>query len=178
MNYQHQIKRRKKLIEIAIPLEIINSESAREKCIRHGHPSTMHLWWSRKPTAIARTILFCQMVDDPSDLVEEFPSFEAQNKERERLFRLMNKLSKWEVIKDYGLLSQANKEIKKSWIRCCKDNKNHPHSKEIFNPDNMPGIFDPFSGGGSIPLEAQRLGLKSYAAYFKPVPPPISLVGI
>ena len=166
---KHQIKRRKKLIEVSIPLDAINEFSAKEKNIRHGHPSTLHLWWSRKPLATARSILFCQLVDDPSSIVEEFPSKEAQQEERNRLFRLVTELVKWENTENKQLINQAQNEIKKSWLRCCSDNFNHPESERLFNPNSLPSFHDPFSGGGGIPLEAQRLGLTSYASDLNPV---------
>ena len=69
---------RKKLIEVALPLEAINVASAREKSIRHGHPSTLHLWWARRPLAACRAVLFGQLVDDPSSWPEHFPTEQAQ----------------------------------------------------------------------------------------------------
>ena len=95
MSLEFEIKHRKKLIEVAIPLDAINAASIREKSIRHCHPSTLHLWWARRPLASARAILFCQMVDDPSSLPEEFPSIDEQNKERGRLFELITEFVKW-----------------------------------------------------------------------------------
>src|ERR671925_943640 len=87
---------KRKLIEVALPLEKINKESAREKSIRHGHPSTLHLWWARRPLAACRAVLFAQMVDDPSSLPDEFPSEEMQEVERQRLFRIIEELVKWD----------------------------------------------------------------------------------
>ena len=153
---QHQIKRRKKLIEVAIPLDEINDASAKEKSIRHGHPSTLHLWWARRPLAAARAIIFCQLVDDPSSIPEIFPTAESQNIERERLFLIIKKLVRWENINNIDLLKDANTEIQKSWERCCKDNLNHPEASTIFNSKIIPSFHDPFAGGGAIPLEAQR----------------------
>jgi len=86
MENNYQIKRRRKLIESSIPLDAINEASSREKSIRHSHPSTLHLWWARRPLASARAILFCQLVDDPADIKEEFPTLEEQDSERERIF--------------------------------------------------------------------------------------------
>lgn len=142
---------RKKLIEVAIPLDAINAASAREKSIRHGHPSTLHLWWARRPLATARAVLFASLVDDPSSHPEEFPTEEAQDAERQRLFRLMEKLVVWENSGDKALFAEAYEEIKKS------------------TDGNPPPVFDPFAGGGTIPLEAQRLGLKAIAADLNPV---------
>ena len=142
---------KKKLIEVAIPLDAINAASAREKSIRHGHPSTLHLWWARRPLATARAVLFASLVDDPSSHPEEFPTEEAQDAERQRLFRLMEKLVVWENSGDKALFAEAYEEIKKS------------------TGGNPPPVFDPFAGGGTIPLEAQRLGLKAIAADLNPV---------
>ena len=169
MDPDHPIKRRKKLIEIAIPLDDINAASAREKSIRHGHPSTLHLWWARRPLAAARAVVFCQMVDDPSDIKEEFPTEADQEKERLRLFALIKELVTWENTTNQEVLNNARKEILRSWERCCSDNSSHPKSKELFNAKELPSFHDPFAGGGAIPMEAQRLGLNSYASDLNPV---------
>ena len=142
---------RRKLIEVALPLEAINRESVREKSIRHGHPSTLHLWWARRPLAAARAVLFAQLVDDPSSHPAEFPTEEDQKRERERLHRLIERLVIWENIRDEELLAEAHAEILKS------------------TDGNPPAILDPFAGGGTIPLEAQRLGLEAHASDLNPV---------
>ena len=142
---------KKKLIETSLPLEAINAASAREKSIRHGHPSTLHLYWSRKPLATARAVLFAQLVDDPASRPDEFPTVESQDKERARLHALMEKLIIWENSNDEKLLEQAREEIRKS------------------NNGKLPAVVDPFAGGGSIPLEAQRLGLESHASDLNPL---------
>lgn len=142
---------KKKLIEVALPLEAINRESAREKSIRHGHPSTLHLWWARRPLAACRAVLFASLVDDPSSLPEEFSTEEAQEKERQRLFGIIEELVKWENSNNERVLDAARKEILKS---TCGD---------------PPLVLDPFCGGGSIPLEAQRLGLESHGSDLNPV---------
>ena len=160
---------RKKLIEVALPLEAINVASSREKSIRHGHPSTLHLWWARRPLAAARAVIFAQMVDDPSSHPELFPTEKAQEKERQRLFRILENLVLWESTNNEKILNQAREEIWRSWRSACADNKNHPQAKELFNPDQLPGFHDPFAGGGALPLEAQRLGLESYASDLNPV---------
>jgi putative DNA methylase len=165
----HPVKRRKKLIEVAIPLEAINAASAREKSIRHGHPSTLHLWWARRPLAAARAVIFCQMVDDPSAVPEEFPTEEAQENERLRLFALISELVQWENTTNEKVLNRAREEIRRSWRRCCADNADHPEAAWLFNPEVIPSFHDPFSGGGSIPLEAQRLGLRAYGSDLNPV---------
>ena len=163
------ITTRKKLIEVALPLEAINAASVREKSIRHGHPSTLHLWWARRPLAAARAVLFAQMVDDPSSRPELFPTEEAQSQERQRLFRIIEKLVKWKSTTNEVILESAREEIRKSWRRTCEDNKEHLRATELFNPDRLPAFHDPFAGGGSIPLEAQRLGLEAYASDLNPV---------
>ena len=165
----HPVHRRKKLIEVAIPLEAINAASAREKSIRHGHPSTLHLWWARRPLAAARAVIFCQMVDDPSAVPEEFPTDEAQEKEQLRLFALISELVTWENTTNEQVLNRARAEIRRSWRRACADNADHPEAAELFNPEKLPGFHDPFAGGGALPLEAQRLGMESYASDLNPV---------
>ena len=160
---------RKKLIEVALPLEAINAASAREKSIRHGHPSTLHLWWARRPLAAARAVLFAQMVDDPSARPELFPTDEAQSQERQRLFRIIEDLVKWENTTNETVLEAAREEIRRSWRLTCEDNSDHPSATELFNPNKLPAFHDPFAGGGAIPLEAQRLGLEAYASDLNPV---------
>jgi putative DNA methylase len=142
---------KKKLIEVAIPLEAINAASAREKSIRHGHPSTLHLWWARRPLAACRAVLFAQLVDDPSSDLEKFPTHEMQEAERKRLFGIIEELVKWENSTNEEVLERARAEIRKS---CGGE---------------LPPVYDPFSGGGSIPLEAQRLGLPAYGSDLNPV---------
>ncbi len=163
------VRTRKKLIEVALPLDAINKASAREKSIRHGHPSTLHLWWARRPLAAARAVIFAQMVDDPSAHPELFPTPEAQEAERQRLFRLIEELVQWENTTNEDVLARAREEIWKSWRSTCADNRDHPRAKELFNPEKLPPFHDPFAGGGSLPLEAQRLGLEAYASDLNPV---------
>lgn len=142
---------KKKLIEVALPLEAINNASAREKSIRHGHPSTLHQWWSRKPTAAARAVIWSSLIDDPSTHPDQFPTEEAQAEERQRLFKILEDLVIWENINNEKVLNDAKAEILKS------------------TDGNPPPLLDPFAGGGAIPLEAQRLGLKAYASDLNPV---------
>lgn len=142
---------KKKLIEVALPLEAINAASVREKSIRHGHPSTLHLWWARRPLAAARAVIFSSLVDDPSSNPEEFPTEKEQDAERQRLFALIEKLVKWENTNNQEILNQAKAEIMKS------------------TAGNPPALLDPFAGGGTIPLEAQRLGLVAHASDLNPV---------
>src|SRR5579875_663306 len=148
------VKTRKKLIEVALPLDAINAASAREKSIRHGHPSTLHLWWARRPLAAARAVIFAQMVDDPSAVPELFPSEAEQNKERERLFHIIEELVEWENTTNEAVLQKAREEIRQSWRRACADNAEHPRAKELFDPNKLPAFHDPFAGGGTLPLEA------------------------
>jgi len=160
---------RKKLIEVALPLEAINKASAREKSIRHGHPSTLHLWWARRPLAAARAVIFAQMVDDPSSLPDLFPTEKKQEKERQRLFKIIEDLVLWENTTNETVLNAAREEIWQSWRRACADNADHPRAKELFNRNKLPAFHDPFAGGGALPLEAQRLGLQAYASDLNPV---------
>lgn len=163
---------RKKLIEVALPLEAINAASAREKSIRHGHPSTLHLWWARRPLAACRAVLFAQLVDDPSACPEEFPTEEAQHLERERLFEIIRQLVLWENSTNATVLLNARREIARSAARA-HDVKLAPDADAAEVADALrryaPPVLDPFCGGGSIPLEAQRLGLEAHASDLNPV---------
>ena len=167
------VKTPKKLIEVALPLDIINVAAAREKSIRHGHPSTLHLWWARRPLAAARAVIFAQMVNDPG--YQQGAGFKyGMNKEkaaieRERLFKIIEDLVQWESTTNEEVLGRARVEIRRSWRETCELNKDHPQATELFNPDKLPAFHDPFAGGGALPLEAQRLGLESYASDLNPV---------
>ncbi len=160
---------KKKLIEVALPLDAINAAAAREKSIRHGHPSTLHLWWARRPLAAARAVIFAQMVDDPSAHPDLFPTEKAQEKERKRLFKIIEDLVQWENTTNEEVLERARAEIWQSWRRACAENADHPRAKELFDRHMLPAFHDPFAGGGSLPLEAQRLGLEAYASDLNPV---------
>jgi putative DNA methylase len=162
-------KIRKKLIEVALPLDAINVAAAREKSIRHGHPSTLHLWWARRPLAAARAVIFAQMVDDPSSWPDLFPTEKKQEKERLRLFKIIEDLVQWENTTNEEVLQRARDAIWESWRRTCAENADHIQADEIFNRTVLPGFHDPFAGGGAIPLEAQRLGLASNASDLNPV---------
>ncbi|WP_186406921.1 DUF1156 domain-containing protein, partial [Candidatus Accumulibacter aalborgensis] len=161
----------KKLIEVALPLDDINIACAREKSIRHGHPSTLHLWWARRPLAAARAVIFAQMVNDPcyERSLGRGVNKEKARIERERLFGIIRKLVLWENTNDEAVLSEAREEIRKSWRETCELNRNHPQAAELFDPEKLPAFHDPFAGGGSLPLEAQRLGLESHASDLNPV---------
>jgi putative DNA methylase len=205
----------KKLIEVALPLDAINKACAREKSIRHGHPSTLHLWWARRPLAAARAVIFGQMVDDPSayvDVLRADPKLHRKaetalkarlklweeartlaekakgtgltvpepgpaptlddmlaDHERQRLFRIIEDLVLWENTTNETVLQAARDEIWQSWRRACAENADHPRAKELFDRKKLPAFHDPFAGGGALPLEAQRLGLESYASDLNPV---------
>jgi putative DNA methylase len=173
----HTIKSPKKLIEVALPLDDINAEAAREKAIRHGHPSTLHLWWARRPLAAARAVIFGQLVNDPASLWEfqnpgQTPSLQQRGgftQRRNHLFQLISELVKWENTTNEDVLRKARAEIRQSWREVCALNQDHPDAATLFNADQMPGLHDPFAGGGTIPLEAQRLGLDAYASDLNPV---------
>ncbi len=147
---------RKKLIEVALPLEAINKASAREKSIRHGHPSTLHLWWARRPLAAARAVIFAQMVDDPSAHPDLFPTEKAQEKERQRLFRIIEDLVLWENPTNETVLQRARDEICQSWSRTCAEHAHHPRVTELFDRYGLPAFHDLFAGVGAPPLAAQR----------------------
>lgn len=142
---------RKKLIEVALPLNAINKAASTEKSIRHGHPSTLHLWWARRPLATCRAVLFASLIDDPGEDTARFPTEEAQNAERDRLFKLIERMVEWKNIHDADLLQEVQHEILKA------------------TNGNPPPVLDPFAGGGSIPLEAQRLGLEAHASDLNPM---------
>ncbi len=163
----NNIKSPKKLIEVALPLDDINAAAAKEKSIRQGHPSTLHLWWARRPLAAARAVIFAQMVNDPGG---ERGYYAGKTKmqadlEREELFNIIRDLVKWENVNNEAVLDRARKAIRRSWEEVCELNK----GKEGFNSDKLPAFHDPFAGGGAIPLEAQRLGLESFASDLNPV---------
>ena len=158
----------RKLIEVALPLDDINAASAREKSIRHGHPSTLHLWWARRPLAACRAVLFASLIDDPdqegvpAELLKEIDALPAPElpdwrelplaeQRRQRLFRFIKLLVQWESSNDERVLATARRLI---------------HAATGGNP---PPVYDPFAGGGSIPLEAQRLGLEAHASDLNPV---------
>ncbi len=212
------MKIRKKLIEVTLPLEAINSASAHEKAIRRGHPSTLHIWWARRPLATARAVIFSQLVDDPEEYIDELladhqtnqaaerayfirhKSWQERNEiyekahsagvngaanpepgppptleetatalERQRLFRIIEDLVQWKNTNNESVLQSAREEIWRSWRRTCKDNPEHTRNDDLFDPQKLPAFHDPFAGGGSLPLEAQRLGLNAYASDLNPV---------
>ncbi|WP_441288596.1 DUF1156 domain-containing protein [Sorangium sp. KYC3313] len=173
MTASHPIKSPRKLIEVALPLDAVNVAAAREKSIRHGHPSTLHLWWARRPLAAARAVIFAQLVNDPG--FQQGGGFRyGKNKkeaaaERKRLFKILEELVKWENTSNEEVLEAARTEIRRSWREVCELNKDHPQAAQLFDPARLPGLHDPFAGGGAIPLEAQRLGLESYATDLNPV---------
>ena len=165
---------RKKLIEVSIPLEAINAAAAREKSIRHGHPSTLHLWWARRPLAACRAVLFAQLVDDPSAWPERFTGEGVQEGERKRLHgSVIAQLVKWENSNNETVLNRARWEIMRA--RSAWGRGEEPPARDdgaailAYLQAKAPPVYDPFCGGGSIPLEAQRLGLRAYGSDLNPV---------
>lgn len=164
----------KKLIEVALPLDDINAACAYEKMPGIGpHPRGIHLWWARRPLAAARAVIFAQMVNDPGYQQDGGFKYGVNKKEaeikREKLFQIIRDLVKWENTNNEEVLNRAREAIKESWRETCYLNRKHPQAAELFNPDKLPAFHDPFAGGGAIPLEAQRLGLESYASDLNPV---------
>jgi putative DNA methylase len=159
-----------------LPLDAINTAGVREKSIRHGRPSTLHRWWARRPLATARAVLFAQLVDDPSAWPELFPTEALQQRERERLFRIIEDLVQWENTTNEEALDRARREIRRSWARhglgAAASRLSDDEIVEAIHAGRipaLPGVHDPFAGGGAIPLEAQRLGLDAYASDLNPV---------
>jgi putative DNA methylase len=166
---------RKKLIEVSIPLEAINVASAREKSIRHGHPSTLHLWWARRPLAACRAVLFAQLVDDPSAWPGRYPFPDIasdEESERKRLHGIIERMVPWEASNNETILNGARWEIARSvaW-GLGEEPPAQADGAAILDylQTKAPPVYDPFSGGGSIPLEAQRLGLRAYGSDLNPV---------
>ena len=161
---------RKKLIEVSLPLEAVNAAAVREKSIRHGHPSTLHLWWARRPLAACRAVLFAQLVDDPSAWPEVFPGRENQRRERKRLHQIIERLVTWEATGDERVLGAARREIARSLARGRGESAPQGDAAVLsYLETHAPPVCDPFCGGGSIPLEAQRLGLRAHGSDLNPV---------
>ena len=160
---------RKKLIEVALPLVELNKAALREGYIYKGNPSGLHKWWAQRPLAVARAVIFAQMVDDPSANPDLFPTEKAQQRERARLFGIIEELVQWENTTNEQVLRRARDEIWQSWRRMCAQNADHSRSAELFNRQVLPPFHDPFAGGGTLPLEAQRLGFCSHASDLNPV---------
>jgi putative DNA methylase len=161
---------KKKLIEVALPLDAISKGCHEEKNpFLKGHPRSIHLWWARRPLAAARAVIFAQMADDPSAHPDIFPTEKDQEKERQRLFRIIEDLVLWENTTNEEVLQRARDKIWQSWRYTCAENADHPRAKELFDRHKLPAFHDPFAGGGALPLEAQRLGLEAYASDLNPV---------
>jgi putative DNA methylase len=164
------MNRNKKLIEVALPLDAIN-----KACVNEGspftprHPRSLHVWWARRRLAVSRAVIFAQIVDDPSAHQDIFPTEKKQEKERQRLFKIIEDLVLWENTTNEEVLQRARDEIWQSWRYTCAENADHPRGKELFDRYRLPAFYDPFAGGGSLPLEAQRLGLEAYASDLNPV---------
>jgi len=173
----YPVKSPKKLIEVALPLDVINTASIREGYIYRGNPSSLHKWWAQRPLAAARAVIFAQLVNDPSwkwelENPSQVPPGQLKGSwaaSRKRLFKIIEDLVVWENTKNEEVLEKARAEIRRSWCEVCELNKDHPQAAELFNPDRLPALHDPFAGGGTIPLEAQRLGLRAYASDLNPV---------
>lgn len=164
------IKQKKKLIEVALPLEAINEEGSRRKRkAPAGYPTTLHKWWAQRPIAAARAVIFAQLVDDPSGHPDLFPTEKKQEQERQRLFRIIEDLVQWEKTNDDDVMQKVRDEIWQSWRYTCAENADHPRAKELFDRYKLPAFHDPFAGSGALPLEAQRMGLESYASDLNPV---------
>ncbi|MEN9862930.1 MAG: hypothetical protein RLZZ601_694 [Pseudomonadota bacterium] len=165
------MKYKKKLIEVALPLEAINAASASEKGnpFLRGHPRNLHQWWARRPQVAARAVIFAQMVDDPSGHPDIFRTEKAQEKERQRLFALIESMVQWENSSDEALMENVRNEILQSWRYTCAENSDHPRAKILFDRFKLPPFHDPFAGGGALPLEGQRLGFESFASDLNPV---------
>ena len=164
---------RRKLIEVDLPLGAINAESAREKSLRHGHPSTLHLYWARRPLAACRAVIFASLVDDPEDIPEEFPTKEKQQAERQRLHDLIERLVIWDHVQpdsEGDVVGEARREIARSLARGCGEAAPTDSDAVLtYLREHAPPLHDPFAGGGSIPLEAQRLGLRAIASDLNPL---------
>jgi len=161
---------KRKLIEVALPLEAINDEGSRRKRkAPAGYTTTLHKWWAQRPLAAARAVIFAQLVDDPSARPDLFATQKAQEKERQRLFKIIDDLIRWENTTNEDVLARAREEIGQSWRRACAENADHPRASELFDRERLPTFHDPFAGGGSLPLEAQRLGLRTHGSDLNPV---------
>lgn len=173
MTDKYRINSPRKLVEVALPLDIINKASVRESYIYRGNPSSVHKWWAQRPLAAARAVIFSQLVNDPGYQHGGGFKYGINKKEaaiaRKRLFDLIEELVTWENMANEDVLERARNEMRRSWREVCELNKEHPDAKQLFDPNKLPAFHDPFAGGGTIPLEAQRLGLDVFASDLNPV---------
>lgn len=174
----HPVKSPRKLIEVALPLDAINASASLEKQpFTRRHPRSLHIWWARRPLVVARAVIFAQLVNDPSWNWEmhhpgEVPPSNLKASwaaSRNRLFKIMEDLVQWDNTSNETVLERARAEIRRSWREVCELNRDHPQADDLFDPNKLPPLHDPFAGGGAIPLEAQRLGLEAYASDLNPV---------
>ena len=164
------MKYKKKLIEVALPLEAINKESLRRKQkAPKGWPSSFHKWWAQRPLAAARAVIFSQMIDDPSSNPKEYPTKKSQDAERERLFKLIEDLALWDNTHNEEVIKSVKEEINKMWSRTCEENASDPQASVLYDPQKLPSFYDPFAGGATLPLAAQWLGIKTFASDLNPV---------
>jgi putative DNA methylase len=169
----YPIKSPRKLIEVALPLDAINVAAVREGYIYKGNPSAIHKWWAQRPLAAARAVLFAQLVNDPGYQRGGGYKYGINKKEaaekRKELFKIIDDLVQWENGNNEAVLERARVEIRRSWREICELNDTHPQAADLFNPNKLPAVYDPFAGSGAIPLEAQRLGLEAHASDLNPV---------